>query len=214
MRTSYSIPYPSLAPGVKRLLDISISFLGLALLLPLLILIAFLVWLDSPGPVIFRQPRIGRLGHVFWILKFRTMLHAPAASLDEFLNSDPKLRLTFEQRQKLSQDPRITRLGRILRRFSLDELPQLWNVLVGEMSLVGARPFLEQQMPYYGALYREYIDFRPGMTGLWQVSGRNNLSFRERASLDSVYFAHWSLGLDLWILLRTGWVVISGRGAC
>ena len=198
---------------LKRWSDIALSLAGLILLAPLFIIIAVLIQIDSPGGSFFRQARIGRAGRKFQIIKFRTMHTGSAEQLAETLRSDPVLRLTFEQHQKLIADPRLTGLGRLLRKTSLDELPQLWNVLIGEMSLVGPRPFLPEQLPFYGPLYQDYIRFRPGLTGLWQVSGRNGLSFRERVQLDADYLRNWSLGLDIRILLRTIGVVLTGNGA-
>jgi lipopolysaccharide/colanic/teichoic acid biosynthesis glycosyltransferase len=194
-------------------MDLGISLASLLLAAPLMVVLAIAIRLDSPGPVFFRQERIGRNGSTFWMLKFRTMRHAPGVQLEKLLSGNPALRLTYEQNQKLIADPRITRLGRLLRRTSLDELPQLWNVLMGEMSLVGPRPFLASQLSDYGSLYVRYIRFQPGITGLWQVSGRNTLSFRERVDLDQGYFDRWSLSLDIQILFWTVWAVLRGTGA-
>ena len=213
MRTTAQPLYAAWGFAAKRVMDLGISLVSLLLAAPLMLVLAIAIRLDSRGPVFFRQARIGRNGSIFWMLKFRTMQHTAGVLLEELLNDNPSMRLTYEQHQKLIADPRITRLGQLLRRTSLDELPQLWNVLMGEMSLVGPRPFLASQRSAYGSLYVRYIRFQPGITGLWQVSGRNTLSFRERVNLDRDYFDHWSLSLDFQILLWTVWAVLRGTGA-
>jgi lipopolysaccharide/colanic/teichoic acid biosynthesis glycosyltransferase len=180
---------------------------------PILLIIAIVVRLDSPGPALFRQSRIGRGGRSFKMLKFRTMQLGTESAIEGGVEGAPELSVTAQQFQKLIDDPRLTRVGRTLRRSSIDELPQLWNLLVGEMSLVGPRPFLPHQREYYGDTYFDYIRARPGMTGLWQVSGRSRLSFSERVRLDEYYLHNWSLWLDLRILARTLWVVLRGEGA-
>jgi exopolysaccharide biosynthesis polyprenyl glycosylphosphotransferase len=194
---------------VKFTVDITASAIGLLLLSPLLLVVALAVRLTSRGPVLFRQARIGRNGRQFWMLKFRTMhverSDVSPASLEGEVVAGPFV--------KLKRDPRITPLGRFLRHTSLDELPQLWNVLRGEMSLVGPRPFmLEDAAIIEGWALRRY-SVRPGITGLWQVSGRNELTFAEMCRLDQLYVNCWSLGLDVRILLRTLWVVLGGHGA-
>ncbi len=197
----------------RRLIDVPGAVVGLALSLPLAGLIATLVRLDSKGPVLYRQRRIGLDGVAFELWKFRTM-HVDADDLiGRHLQRDPDATSSWNEYQKLSDDPRITRVGRILRRWSLDELPQLVNVLRGEMSLVGPRPILPDQRSLYGPSLETYTRTRPGLTGLWQVSGRNRLSFEERVELDRVYLARRSVWLDVMILLRTIRAVIRGDGA-
>jgi lipopolysaccharide/colanic/teichoic acid biosynthesis glycosyltransferase len=198
---------------VKRLVDVLGAVAGLAVGWPVFVLLAILIRLDSPGPVLYTQWRVGRMGRPFRLWKFRSMLHPPGQGLEEKLHSDSDLRRDWDRFQKLPSDPRITRLGRFLRRYSLDELPQLWNVLQGEMSLVGPRPFFEEQRQAYGAAYQHYIRLRPGLTGMWQVSGRNLASFAERAAWDEYYVLHWSVWLECAILARTVWVVLRGEGA-
>jgi lipopolysaccharide/colanic/teichoic acid biosynthesis glycosyltransferase len=204
---------PSISLAIKRGLDLLLSAAGLLLLTPVFLLLAVLIRLESHGPAIFRQERIGRGGRPFWLLKFRTMYFGSDDDLVQHLNVRPDERLGYDRFQKLVDDPRLTLLGRFLRRSSLDELPQLWNVLAGEMSLVGPRPILPSQTGIYGPGYAGYILARPGMTGLWQVSGRSQLSFAERAHLDQIYLGSWSLKLDLQILWKTIGVVISREGA-
>lgn len=198
----------------KRALDVIGAAAGLILLAPLFLLLAVLIRLDSPGPALYYQPRIGRAGRLFKLLKFRTMVPGAPGALLEVFKSSPQQQKHWRQFQKLSQDPRITRVGRVLRRLSLDELPQLWNVLRGDMSLVGPRPILPYQQAVYGKQTRRYRQVRPGMTGLWQVSGRSRLTFQERIRLDSDYIGNWSLKLDLIILVRTLPAVLRGDGAC
>jgi lipopolysaccharide/colanic/teichoic acid biosynthesis glycosyltransferase len=197
----------------KRGMDVLGSLTGLLFLSPLFILLAVLIRLESGGTALFRQGRIGRGGVQFQMLKFRTMYEDSSSDLDTHLENNPRQRLSYERYQKLINDPRLTPLGRFLRRTSLDELPQLWNVLFGEMSLVGPRPFLPEQVEDYGPNYGRYVLVRPGMTGLWQVSGRNRLSFAERVRLDEIYLCSWSLELDAWILWRTVWCILRQDGA-
>lgn len=199
--------------GVKRAVDILGASVGLLLFSPLIVLIALLIQIEMPGKVFYRQERLGAQGKRFWMLKFRTMQAGADAQLDPHLKANPDSLAEFKLYQKLSVDPRVTRVGRVLRRSSLDELPQLWNILKGEMSLVGPRPFLPCQLKLYGTAYRKYQTVRPGLTGLWQVSGRNCLSFQERVRLDEIYIQDWSIGLDVLILLRTPTAVFFNRGA-
>jgi lipopolysaccharide/colanic/teichoic acid biosynthesis glycosyltransferase len=213
MRTAYPVLAVSWSLTLKRWADIIFAALGLVILSPLFLLLAICIRIDSSGPTFFRQLRIGKSEQKFWMLKFRTMFDCSEEQLAGFLTTDPSIRLTYAERQKLIADPRVTRFGLLLRRTSLDELPQLWNVLVGEMSLVGPRPFMPDQRVYYGSLYSQYILFQPGITGLWQVSGRNELSFKDRVELDEFYFEHWSIGMDAIILARSIRAVLTGRGA-
>jgi len=211
----WPIPWIDSLPGTFRLArDILLAALGLLLLWPVFLLVSLAIYIDSPGPVLFRQTRLGLGGRPFTLLKFRSMRLDAGDLLEAFLATDPELRRTWERDQKLWNDPRCTRLGTFLRRSSLDELPQLWNVLRGEMSLVGPRPILPAQRAQYGVLFERYASLRPGLTGLWQVMGRNNISFAGRVFLDQVYISRRSLVLDAYILLRTVWVVLSGQGAC
>ncbi len=197
----------------KRALDMLTAALGLILGAPLLLLISALVRMDSPGPALHWQWRVGRGDRLFRMVKFRSMRAGAEDELDSMLEGDPLTRTTWQELQKLYRDPRLTRVGRRLRRTSLDELPQLWNVLRGEMSLVGPRPILPSQRAAYGLALESYIRLPPGITGLWQVSGRNRLSFAERVALDQRYVKERSLRLDLQILLRTVVIVFRSEGA-
>lgn len=194
---------------VKRAMDVMIATIGLFCLLPLFALIAAAIKLDSKGPVFYRCCRWGRFGCRITIWKFRTMVDGAA----ELLNCDPQLRVAFDANRKLKWDPRVTRVGRWLRRWSLDELPQLVNVLRGEMSLVGPRPKLLGEERKYGAAMDSVLAVRPGLTGLWQTSGRNSTTYDERITLDVRYASHPSLWEDLRILARTVPEVLRGNGA-
>ena len=198
---------------LKRLLDLSVCLPLAALLLLPGLLIALAIRLDSPGPAIYRQRRLGQGGREIRICKFRTMVADADAVLARYLDERPELRAEWERDHKLKQDPRITRVGAFLRKTSLDELPQLINVLVGEMSLVGPRPIVEGEKDKYGLVYENYCRVRPGVTGLWQVSGRNNTSYEERVAFDNYYVTNWSVWMDLWILGKTPFVVLTGYGA-
>ena len=145
--------------------------------------------------------------------KFRTMVMNAEQVLENYLNKYPELRAEWEAGQKLKDDPRLTRVGKFLRKSSLDELPQLWNVLNGDMSLIGPRPIVEEERKRYEGRYQHYEQVRPGITGMWQVSGRNDTTYEERIQLDEYYVRSWSLWLDVYILIRTVWVVISCKGA-
>jgi lipopolysaccharide/colanic/teichoic acid biosynthesis glycosyltransferase len=201
---------------LKRMIDVVLALVLLLSLLPVIVCIAVAIWLSSPGPVIFRQQRVGKAGRLFWMYKFRTMV----------TNSDAQIHAAYYRSLvrgeavpidgafKLARDPRVTRVGRFLRRASLDEVPQLVNVLRGEMSLVGPRPPIPYEVELYGVRERQRLTVLPGLTGLWQVSGRSLLSFQEMIDLDLAYIQHWSIWLDLRILLWTPLVVIAGLGAC
>lgn len=199
--------------GIKRWMDVFGAVLGLILFGPLFVLIIMLLQIEMPGKVFYRQVRIGYRGVRFGMLKFRTMRDCSEEELRMILSKDKARWAEYERYQKLAQDPRLTRVGRFLRQTSLDELPQLWNVLKGEMSLVGPRPFLPEQLELYGTAYQDYQRMLPGITGLWQVSGRNHLSFRERVELDQKYLQAWSIWLDMEILARTPWAVVFQKGA-
>jgi Undecaprenyl-phosphate galactose phosphotransferase WbaP len=198
---------------VKRAVDVVGALVGLLVLSPLLAGIALLIRLDAPGAVFYRQERMGREGRIVTILKFRTMYTDADQKLAEILDQDPTLRQEYEQYHKLQDDPRVTRIGQVLRRYSLDELPQILNVLRGDMSLVGPRAYMPSELEKMNGLARAVLQSPPGMTGLWQVSGRNRLSFVDRVNLDVHYIQNWSLWLDLYLLVRTGPVVFSGEGA-
>jgi len=198
---------------IKRLFDLMLILISLPVLLPLWVLIALGIKLDSPGPVFYTQKRVGHRGNEIRIWKFRSMVQDAEAVLENYLASNPDLQAEWQHSFKLKHDPRVTRVGRFLRRASLDELPQLWNVICGEMSLIGPRPLLGNEIPDYGEEYEIYKQVLPGLTGLWQVSGRSNLAFSERANLDVYYVQNWSIWLDIHILIHTFVAAFQGRGA-
>lgn len=208
--TSLLLPVPY---AIKRAMDLSLVIFGGLVCLPLIGLIALLIKINSPGPIIYGSVRIGFKGRRFRAWKFRTMVIDADKALERYLATHPEKREEWEKNFKLSDDPRITRLGRWLRCTSLDELPQLWNVLVGEMSLVGPRPMLKAEIINYGEGFDLYTRVVPGITGPWQISGRNNLSYPERIRLNSNYVRNWSPWLDLYILARTVNVVLRRDGA-
>ncbi len=199
---------------MKRIFDLIVTC---ALLIPALIVgavIAAAVAADSPGaPVFFSQIRVGKGGRRFRLWKFRSMPRNAETALERRLREHPESLAEWDRSHKLKNDPRVTRLGRVLRRSSLDELPQLWNVLRGEMSLVGPRPIVEAEIPKYGDAFAIYAQVRPGLTGLWQVSGRSNTSYPARVALDAAYVRrHW-VRTDFVVLLKTIPAVIRGHGA-
>lgn len=198
---------------LKRAVEIALCVVGGALILPLIGVIAVLVKLDSPGKAFYGHHRLGRHGKPFTAWKFRSMVSNSKEVLDNLLASDPAIRAEWEANHKLQNDPRITRMGNFLRRTSLDELPQIWNVLKGEMSLIGPRPIVEAEVEKYGHQYRLFSSVKPGMSGLWQISGRSETSYEERVALDIFYIQSWSLWLDLHILFKTVGVVFGGKGA-
>ncbi|MEY3730622.1 MAG: hypothetical protein RLZZ57_1378, partial [Pseudomonadota bacterium] len=203
----------SFFPIAKRALDIVGAGLGLVVLAPFFLIVAMMVRADG-GPAFFAHQRVGRGGKLFGCLKFRSMVIDSQARLEALLANDPAARAEWDATRKLKNDPRITRVGRFLRSTSLDELPQLINVLRGEMSLVGPRPVQEAEIDrYYGASAAHYMAVRPGITGLWQVSGRSETSYESRVALDVAYVSRPSLLADIAILLRTPVAVLSRRGA-
>lgn len=199
---------------LKRAFDLGFTLLTLPVVFPLWLLIALLIKLDSPGPAIVKLSRVGYKGKSFGLYKFRTMVVNAEEVLKKLLGSDAKLREEFERDYKIKNDPRITRVGRWLRKFSLDELPQALNVIKGEMSWVGPRPLVKDEIEkYYGKNRWFLLSVRPGITGLWQVSGRSNLPYEERVRLEMQYIEQVSFWNDVRILLRTIPVMLTGKGA-
>jgi Undecaprenyl-phosphate galactose phosphotransferase WbaP len=204
--------HPSLR-GLKRILDVVFAGLALLVALPFLAACAVSIRLTSKGPLFFLQYRLGQGGKAFSIVKFRTMMVNAEAALAEYLDAHPEAKQEWLTDHKLRVDPRITPVGRFMRKFSLDELPQLWNVVKGEMSLVGPRPIVSSEIPKYGKGYVDYCRVRPGLTGLWQVSGRNDTGYTQRVELDCHYVRRWSLTRDLEIVARTIPAVVRSAGA-
>ena len=180
---------------------------------PILLFIAAWIYHDSPGPVIFKHIRIGKNGKAFPCYKFRSMCVDADAKLAELLANDPEARAEWERDFKLKNDPRITKSGAFLRKTSLDELPQLFNVLRGEMSLVGPRPIIQEELERYGEFVDDYLMVKPGITGMWQVNGRSDTTYDERVQMDSWYVRNWSVWLDFMLLWRTIKAVVAGKGA-
>lgn len=194
----------------KRILDIMIVLMAAPVVLPVVALMALALWIESGAPI-YRQKRLGRDGREYTMVKLRSMVHNADKVLADILEKDPEMREEWETTQKLKADPRITSLGRMLRKTSLDELPQLWNVLTGDMSIVGPRPMMPEQLPLYGDP-KAYFALRPGITGLWQVSDRNNSRFDYRNTLDRSYFRGLSLSADMSIIVRTVGVMVNRTG--
>jgi len=197
----------------KRSMDIVGALVFFILLGPLYLLTALCVRLSMGAPVHFGQVRLGQGGRRFRFYKFRSMVHDSETVLDQFLSKNDVARTEWDTFQKLQKDPRITPVGQFIRKLSVDELPQFWNVLKGDMSLVGPRPCLERQRTLYGRHWEHYCTMRPGLTGLWQVSGRNRLPYAKRVELDAYYVSHWSLWLDCKILVKTVLVVFARDGS-
>jgi exopolysaccharide production protein ExoY len=187
----------------KRLLDIVVAGTALVILSPLLLAVAVLIHATMGRPILFPQRRLGFGGRPFACYKFRTMVRDAEATLQSHLDSNPDAAREWSLRQKLQDDPRVTALGRVLRRSSIDELPQLLSVLQGHMSCVGPRPIIGAEIGRYGRYWADYVKARPGLTGAWQVSGRNRLNYRRRVALDVHYVRTWTVWRDLWILIKT-----------
>ncbi len=198
---------------LKRVIDLVLSGVALVLLSPLFLMVSVLIKLDSPGPVFYKQQRLGRNMRGFWLLKFRTMYRDADQRLRRILESDPELAREFKATFKLRNDPRITRMGKFLRRFSIDELPQFFNIIGGQMSLVGPRPIVEKEIKYYKDYSLLLFRVLPGATGLWQVSGRSLTSYPQRVAMDTRYVREWTLWRDLKILFKTIPAVLLRRGA-
>ncbi len=192
----------------KRMFDVVFSLLVLVFFSPVYLLLGFLIALSSPGPIFYIQERVGKNYKTFNCIKFRTMVVNADEMLLELMETSPGLRQEFEDNFKLKQDPRITKIGQFLRLTSLDEFPQFWNVLKGDMSVVGPRPLVSEELPRYGRHIDKVLTIKPGITGLWQVSGRNDIPYNRRVQIDLYYANAYNMWLDLWVLLKTIGVVI------
>jgi len=198
---------------IKRCMDIFLILLFLPVILPLFLILSILVKVTSKGPVFYGHKRIGKNGKEFKCWKFRSMKINSQEMLEEILATDPVRRAEWEKDCKFVDDPRVTKFGKFLRKTSLDELPQLINILLGQMSFIGPRPVTEPELEKYGK-YRDYVlSVLPGLSGMWQVSGRSDTSYEDRIAYDSYYIQNWSIWLDIWILIKTVWVVLKGKGA-
>lgn len=198
---------------LKIIFDFALTLVGTVAISPILIFIAIWIYKDSPGPVIFKHIRIGKDGREFPCYKFRSMCVDAKEKLAELLENDPVAKAEWERDFKLKNDPRITKSGAFLRKTSLDELPQIFNVLKGEMSLVGPRPVIEEELERYGEYVNDYLIVKPGITGMWQVSGRSDIDYKERVLLDSWYVRNWSVWIDIVMLVKTLKVVLLRKGA-
>jgi Undecaprenyl-phosphate galactose phosphotransferase WbaP len=201
------------AQRVKRMMDVVATLIGGALILPLILSLCLLVRMESRGPVFYKDQRMGRNGRLFSCVKFRTMVLDAEDLLQRMLAENEEMRNEYLEYHKLRNDPRVTRIGRFLRKTSLDELPQLWNVLRGEMSLVGPRPYLPRESEDIGTTEKEILRVTPGITGPWQVAGRNHTSFSERVDMDACYVRDWSIWLDIVLLAQTVWCLVFNRNA-
>lgn len=199
--------------ALKRAMDLVISFSALAFVAPVLMIVYALIKIFDPGPALFSHLRVGRDGRMFTVYKFRTMRVDAQERLDDVLKNDPAAAAEWAEFQKLRNDPRVTVLGRILRKSSLDELPQLLNIVRGEMSIVGPRPVTSAEIHRYGSDYPFYTAVRPGVLGLWQVKGRNKLTYPERVAYDVQYVKTWTIWQDIKILFMAVPVVLLGLGA-
>ena len=199
--------------GIKRGLDVSMALALFIIFFPLFVSISLLLLVVQGRPILFRHARIGRNGEAFECLKFRTMVFHAQRVLEDHLAANPMVRREWEANQKLKNDPRITQVGNVIRRLSIDELPQLFNVLKGEMSLVGPRPIVRSETRFYGTHIHVYQTVRPGITGPWQVGGRSDTSYARRVDLDVDYITHWSLARDFVILVKTIPVVFTSNGS-
>ena len=197
----------------KRVFDLVLSFLGLVIVIPVTAAIAILIRLDSPGPIFFAHRRIGQGGREFSCYKFRTMVPNAENILNGYLEVHPEAREEWERDFKLKDDPRITHIGAFLRKTSLDELPQVWNVIKGDMSLVGPRPIIAAEIPKYGEYFADFCLVPPGITGMWQVNGRSDTTYEERVQMDTWYVRNWSVWIDIVYLLKTITVVLARKGA-
>lgn len=199
--------------ALKRIFDVVATVCGGIIILPIIAIIALLIYIDSPGPIVFGHKRVGQHGKEFSCYKFRSMIPNAQEYLMEYLKDNPQAREEWERDFKLKDDPRITRIGKFLRKTSLDELPQLWNVLKGDMSLVGPRPIVQAEVEKYGDYIQDFYLVPPGITGVWQVSGRSDTTYEERVLMDSWYVHNWSVWIDIVYLVKTVFAVIKGKGA-
>ena len=210
LRNNLSRPYNR---AIKRIFDLTLTICGGLMISPVLLIIAILVGIDNRGRIIFAHKRVGAAGKKFPCYKFQTMIPNAEEKLKEYLAANPEARREWEETFKLTNDPRVTKLGNFLRRTSLDELPQLWNVIRGEMSLVGPRPIVQAEVSRYGKNIREYYMVPPGITGMWQVSGRSDTTYPERVAMDTWYVRNWSVWIDIMYLFKTVKAVFTAKGA-
>lgn len=198
---------------IKRIIDIFLCLIAAIIVIPVSIVLAIGVKISSPGPVFFGHKRVGKNGKIIKCWKFRSMFKNSQEMLEKILTEDPVRKAEWEKDRKFLDDPRVTSFGKFLRKTSLDELPQLWNIFVGEMSFVGPRPVTNDELDKYGDNSEYVLSVTPGLSGMWQISGRSDTGYEERITLDTYYIQNWSVWLDIWIIIKTVWVVINGKGA-
>ncbi len=198
--------------GFKRIFDLLVSSLVFIICIPIFLIVGIFIKIDSRGPVFYKHKRIGKNGKTIYLYKFRSMYNDADVRLKELLK-DPKIKKEWEENYKLHNDPRITRVGKILRRTSIDELPQLLNILKGDMSLIGPRPLVDGEIEKYGKNKSKFLSVTPGLTGFWACSGRSNITYKERMELELYYVDHMSLFLDIKIIFKTIIAVLKGHGA-
>ncbi|GAB5458896.1 MAG: hypothetical protein Hens3KO_19260 [Henriciella sp.] len=211
--TQYRVDYQATGYPFKRAFDICFSLLALIFVAPLILVVAMIVRLHDGGPAFYSQKRVGKDGRTFNFYKLRSMVVDSQAQLEALMARDPEARREYTETHKLRNDPRITPIGKFIRKSSIDELPQLWNILIGDMSVVGPRPVEEFETYRYGDDYKHYCSGAPGLTGLWQISGRNDISFQQRVDLDVHYVKNQSLSGDIFIILKTVPAVLKSSGA-
>ncbi len=210
IRNQWRLGFPRF---LKEMLELVLSTVAIISLLPLFLVLALLVKLSSPGPIFYFANRLGRNGKPIRVLKFRTMYADADARLESLLAENPALAREWKEKFKLQHDPRVTPIGYFLRKTSLDELPQFWNVLTGDMAMIGPRPIVKAEVPLYGESYELLKRVKPGITGFWQVSGRSDVDYTSRVMLDTYYIMNWSVWMDYYIFFKTIFVVLMGRGA-
>jgi exopolysaccharide production protein ExoY len=199
--------------ALKRAFDFTVALIAIIILSPLLICVALAVKLSDGGPAFFGHKRVGFSGKTFKCWKFRSMVPNSEAIFQKYLAENPHAALEWKQNQKIKNDPRITPLGHVLRKYSIDELPQLFNILMGDMSFVGPRPIQKTEYDKYGYSLRHYLSTRPGLTGLWQVSGRSNSTYQKRVAFDRYYVTHWGMLTDIGLIIKTVPVAVTGSGS-
>lgn len=197
----------------KRFIDIFLLLLSSPVTLPVVALVTILIKITSPGPVFYGHKRIGKKGKEFKCWKFRSMVVDADKQLEKILAENPEMRAEWEKERKFTNDPRVTKIGKFLRKTSIDEIPQFFNILTGEMSFIGPRPVTEPELIKYGNKARFILSVQPGLSGMWQISGRSDTGYEERVTLDSYYIQNWSVWLDIWIIIKTVYVVLRGKGA-
>lgn len=197
----------------KRFIDLFLLLISSPVVLPVVLIVSLIVKISSPGPVFYGHKRTGKNGKEFKCWKFRSMVIDADKQLEKILAENPEMRAEWEKDRKFTNDPRVTKIGKILRKTSIDEIPQFFNILTGEMSFIGPRPVTEPELKKYGNKAQIILSVQPGLSGMWQISGRSDTGYEERVTLDSYYIQNWSVWLDIWIIIKTVYVVLRGKGA-